>query len=70
MTIEDGFIGTAETGLRGFAGLIAGLASEAGCSAKHLGITDPRTAPSEGHMETWEHFGMTSKDLISVLKDL
>ena len=70
VTIEDGFIGTAETGLRGFAGLIAGLASEAGCSAKHLGITDPRTAPSEGHMETWEHFGMTSKDLISVLKDL
>lgn len=70
VTIEDGFIGTAETGLRGFAGLVAGTASEVGCSVSHLGITDPRTAPSEGHMETWEHFGITKNNLIRAIKDL
>jgi transketolase N-terminal domain/subunit/transketolase C-terminal domain/subunit len=70
VTIEDGFIGTAETGLRGFAALIAGMASEVGCSVAHLGITDPRTAPSEGHMETWEHFGMTKNNLIRAIEDL
>ena len=70
VTIEDGFIGTAETGLRGFAALIAGMASEVGCSVGHLGITDPRMAPSEGYMETWEHFGMTKNNLIRAIEDL
>ena len=27
----------------------------------HVGITDPTVAPSEGHMEVWEHFGLTAE---------
>ena len=70
VTIEDGFIGTAETGVRGFAGLVAGVASQLNVSAAHLGVTDPRTAPSEGHMETWAHFGMTRAALIQAVKSV
>ncbi len=70
VTIEDGFIGTAETGVRGFAGLVAGVASSAKIRAAHLGVTDPRTAPSEGHMETWAHFGMTRAALMQAVKNV
>ncbi|MFT7696217.1 MAG: hypothetical protein ACI8P2_004853 [Candidatus Latescibacterota bacterium] len=69
-TIEDGFIGTAETGVRGFAALVAGAAADAGIRVAHLGVTDPRTAPAEGHMETWAHFGMTRAALTQAIKSL
>ena len=68
VTIEDGFIGTAETGVRGFAGLVASVASQSNVKVAHLGVTDPRTAPSEGHMETWAHFGMTRAALAQAVK--
>ena len=68
VTIEDGFIGTAETGVRGFAGLVASVASQLNIKVAHLGVTDPRTAPSEGHMETWAHFGMTRAALVQAVK--
>ncbi len=70
VTIEDGFIGTAATGVRGFAGLVAGSACDAGVKAAHLGITDPRTAPATGHMETWAHFGITRSALVQAVKSL
>jgi hypothetical protein len=70
VTIEDGFIGTAQTGVRGFAGLVAGCARDAGIKVAHLGITDPRTAPAAGHMETWAHFGITRSALVQAVKSL
>ena len=68
VTIEDGVIGTAETGLRGFAALVANAAS--GQPRAHLGITDPRIAPSAGHLETWTHFGLTATALTEAVKGL
>ncbi len=70
VTVEDGFIGTAETGIRGFAGLVSATAGAAGLPLAHIGITDPRTAPSDGHMETWAHFGITSPALVRAVRDL
>ena len=70
VTVEDGFIGTDDTGVRGFAGLVASVASGAALPVAHIGITDPRTAPSDGHMETWEHFGITTKALVKAVKEL
>ena len=69
VTVEDGFIGTARTGLRGFAGLVAG-AAKPGLPRAHIGITDPRIAPSEGHMETWEHFGITARAITAAVAGL
>ena len=70
VTIEDGFIGTPETGVRGFAALVAGKAADAGLPVAHLGITDPTTAPADGHMETWAHFGLTSQALMKAVQEL
>lgn len=70
VTIEDGFIGTEMTGVRGFAGLVASKAADAGLPVAHIGITDPTAAPSEGHMETWEHFGITSAALVKAVQAL
>ncbi len=64
VTIEDGIIGTRSTGLRGFAGLVAGLAHSWGIDSEHVGIVDPRTAPSDGFEEVWRHFGITSEALV------
>lgn len=69
VTIEDGLIGTPESGLRGFAGLLA-TATENRVPLAHVGITDPRTAPSHGFEETWDHFGITSAALVSAVKAL
>ena len=68
VTVEDGLIGTADSGLRGFAGLVAGAASDIPCD--HVGIADPSTAPSEGHMETWKHFGITADALYRAVQGL
>lgn len=70
VTIEDGFIGTEFTGARGFAGYVASKAADACLPVAHLGITDPTTAPAEGHMETWEHFGLTSAALVKAVESL
>ena len=70
VTIEDGLIGAANVGVRGFAGLVAGVASDLGIPAAHIGITDPTTAPSEGHLETWSHFGITTEALVAAVRGL
>jgi len=56
-------------GLRGFAGLVAS-AAQGRVPLAHLGITDPRVAPSEGHPETWAFFGLTAPALIAAAKGL
>ena len=68
VTIEDGKIGTPETGLRGFAGLVG--TSGSGTAHAHVGITDPRIAPSEGLEETWAHFGITVETLVEAVETL
>ena len=70
VTVEDGSIGTEGTGVRGFAGLVASAAAGAALPVAHVGITDPRTAPSEGHMETWEHFGISTRALVRAVEEL
>ncbi len=70
VTVEDGLIGTVDAGLRGFAGLVAAVAADQRVPAAHVGITDPTIAPSEGHMETWAHFGITSQVLSTAAKGL
>ena len=70
VTVEDGFIGTPQTGVRGFAGLAAGLAGSAGLPCAHIGVTDPRIAPADGHLETWAHFGITEEAIVDAVGDL
>ncbi|MEE2659475.1 MAG: thiamine pyrophosphate-dependent enzyme [Candidatus Latescibacterota bacterium] len=70
VTVEDGFIGNAEAGIRGFAGLVANKASDASLPIGHVGITDPTTAPSDGHMGTWKHFGITAGALVKAVEEL
>jgi transketolase C-terminal domain/subunit len=59
VTVEDGIIGHAGVGLRGFASLVHSQGAGK-VPLAHVGITDPTVAPSEGHMEVWEHFGLTA----------
>lgn len=70
VTAEDGIIGTQSTGLRGFASMILSAASNTGKKTEHVGIIDPRIAPSEGHEEVWEHFGITSEAIVSAVRSL
>jgi transketolase N-terminal domain/subunit/transketolase C-terminal domain/subunit len=70
VTIEDGLIATPETGLRGFAGLVRTAAYGSGVPLEHIGIVDPRTAPSDGHAETWAHFGITAENLRAAVRGL
>jgi len=70
VTAEDGIIGTRCTGIRGFAGLVLSAASDSGTRTEHIGIVDPRIAPSEGHDEVWEHFGITTDAIVSAVKSL
>jgi transketolase N-terminal domain/subunit/transketolase C-terminal domain/subunit len=63
ITIEDGLIGTEDTGLRGFAGLVATTVRGTGPATEHFGITDPTVAPSEEFAAVWKHFGMTADAL-------
>ena len=70
VTAEDGIIGTRCTGVRGFAGLVLSAASDSGTKTEHVGIVDPRIAPSEGHDEVWEHFGITSDAIVAAVKSL
>lgn len=70
VTIEDGIIATPDIGLRGFASLVQSAAVGSGVKTAHVGITDPRVAPSEGHDEVWEHFGITADNLVAAIKSL
>ncbi len=63
ITIEDGLIGTVEAGLRGFAAFVSGKLAESGMKLEHLGIVDPRIAPSETFEIVWAHWGMTADAL-------
>ncbi len=70
VTIEDGIIGDKGTGRRGFAGVIAGYGNGFDTPMAHIGIVDPGIAPSEGHYEVWEHFGITKQSLIQAVKSI
>jgi len=67
LTLEDGLIGTPQSGLRGFAGVAASSLHPAGVALHHFGIVDPAVAPSETFQELWEHFGMTEAGMLRVL---
>ncbi len=70
VTIEDGIIGSFSDGLRGFAGLVRAAAQGRPLPLRHLGIVDPRIAPSEGFEETWSHFGLTAEALQKAVESL
>jgi transketolase C-terminal domain/subunit len=70
VTVEDGIIGNQLTGRRGFAGYLSAAAYHTRIPLKHIGITDPRIAPSHGLDEVWEHFGITAKAIVQAVKDL
>jgi transketolase N-terminal domain/subunit/transketolase C-terminal domain/subunit len=67
VTIEDGLIGDPRSGTRGFAGLVATQVAGRGVRLAHLGISDPRVAPSEHFVKVWEHFGITEDALVDAL---
>jgi len=67
ITIEDGLIGTATAGLRGFAAFVAGRLGSAAVKIDHFGIVDPQIAPSEAHLDVWAHYGMTEERLAEAL---
>ncbi len=60
ITLEDGLIGTVDAGLRGFAAYAAGKLAGCGVRVEHVGIVDPRIAPSETFVDVWAHYGMTA----------
>ena len=68
VTLEDGLIGNATSGIKGFASIIAGAAKN--IPTAHVGITDPRVAPAEGCFETWEHFGISTTALVEAVNHL
>jgi transketolase N-terminal domain/subunit/transketolase C-terminal domain/subunit len=63
ITLEDGLIGTVDAGLRGFAAYAAGNLAGRGVAVEHLGIADPRIAPSETFQEVWAHYGITAEGI-------
>jgi len=70
VTVEDGIIGNKSVGLRGFASLISSNAQGTQVPVAHIGITDPRIAPSDGHHEVWAHFGITREAVITAIESL
>ncbi len=72
VTVEDGLIGTPDSGLRGIAGMFAALRISDGNCVKcaHVGIVDPRIAPSDGYREVWEHFGITRPAIVKAVEAL
>jgi transketolase C-terminal domain/subunit len=68
ITLEDGVIGTVEAGLRGLAAYVAGKFASCGVRVEHLGIVDPRIAPSETFLDVWTHYGMTADAIAARLK--
>lgn len=70
VTVEDGLIGTTQAGLRGFAGFVRSHAYGSGVPLHHIGIEDPRIAPSDGHPEVWAHFGITTSAIITAIRSM
>ena len=70
VTIEDGIIAEPSIGLRGFAGLVQSAAAGSGVPLAHIGITDPRVAPAEGHLELWTFFGLTKESVQEAVASL
>lgn len=66
LTIEDGLIGTADAGVRGFAAYAAGHLG-ASVTLEHYGIGNPQVAPSEHFVDVWKHFGMTAEALTDAI---
>jgi transketolase N-terminal domain/subunit/transketolase C-terminal domain/subunit len=60
LTLEDGLIGGLDGGLRGLAAYVTGKFAGCGVKIEHLGIVDPRIAPSETFLDVWAHYGMTA----------
>jgi deoxyxylulose-5-phosphate synthase len=59
ITVEDGLIGTVESGLRGFAAYVATELYGSNVALDHFGIVDPHIAPSDHFLEVWKHYGIT-----------
>ena len=68
LTIEDGLIGTAESGLRGFSAFAASQLYRSRVDLQHFGITDPGVAPSDSFPKVWEHYGMTVAALVEGIR--
>jgi deoxyxylulose-5-phosphate synthase len=68
LTIEDGLIGTVESGLRGFAAFAASQLYRSRVELEHFGITDPGVAPSDQFPKVWEHYGMTAAALLASIR--
>jgi transketolase len=69
ITIEDGLIGTVDSGLRGFAGYAASQLYRSHVRLDHFGISDPAVAPSDHFIKIWEHYGMTSSAIVATLME-
>ena len=69
VTVEDGLIGPSSGGVRGFAGLVRSAAYGSGVPLAHIGIEDPRIAPSDGHPEVWAHFGITREAITHAVRN-
>lgn len=66
ITIEDGLIGTADAGLRGFAAFAAGHLG-GHVALEHYGLGNPQVAPSEHFIDVWKHFGMSAEALTDAI---
>ena len=65
VTVEDGLIGTAASGLRGFAGMVATQMYGSRVDLEPVGIVDPQVAPSDHFFEVWKHYGITEEAITS-----
>src|SRR5262245_42298007 len=61
ITLEDGLIGTVDSGLRGFAGYVSSGLYGSNVALDHFGIIDPQIAPSDHFFEVWQFYGMTEE---------
>jgi transketolase C-terminal domain/subunit len=63
ITVEDGLIGTIDSGLRGFAGYVSSGLYGSNVALDHFGIVDPQIAPSDHFFEVWKHYGITEEGI-------
>jgi transketolase len=63
ITVEDGLIGTIDSGLRGFAGYVSSGLYGSNVQLDHFGIVDPQIAPSDHFFEVWKHYGITEEGI-------
>src|SRR5262249_35221949 len=69
ITVEDGLIGTIESGLRGFAGFVSSGLYGSTVKLDHFGIVDPQIAPSDHFFEVWKHYGITEEGIATSIID-